>query len=142
MCRRSRASMSTSDAFRGAEVELADAALVVGRDGHGVEDALDLARVEPVVEQALAGAIGEEPLGAGAGGHALGLDAGEGAGSPLGGDGDGVELVDLLRVEAGRGSLDGVRVASLDPDLGAAAALALAHLLGDVRGEVLGAERL
>ena len=53
-----------------------------------------------------------------------------------------MELVDLLRVEPGLGRLDGVGVARFDAHLGAAAVLALADLLGDVRGEVLGAEGL
>ncbi len=53
-----------------------------------------------------------------------------------------MELVDLLRVEVGLGGFDRVGVAGFDAHLGAAAALALADLLGDVRGEVLGAQRL
>ena len=40
------------------------------------------------------------------------------------------------------GGRDGLGVAGRDPDLGAQAALALAHALGDVGGEPLGAERL
>ena len=69
------------DAFGGAEVELADAALVVGCDGDGVEDALDLIGCESVRFEPLARRVGEEALGAGAGGHAMRLDAGEGAGA-------------------------------------------------------------
>ncbi len=69
------------DAFGGAQVELADAALVVGCDGDGVEDALDLISCESVRFESLARRVGEEALRAGAGGHAMRLDAGEGAGS-------------------------------------------------------------
>ncbi len=53
-----------------------------------------------------------------------------------------MELVDLLRIEIGLGGLDGLGVAGGDAHLGAAAILTLADLLGDVRGEALGAERL
>ena len=72
------------DALRAADVKRADAALVVGRDGDGREDALDLVVGEAVGGEALAGAPGDQLLGAGAGGHPLGLDAGEGAGAALG----------------------------------------------------------
>ena len=98
--------------------------------------------VKPSASRRVAGAVGEEALRAGAGGHALRLDAGEGAGAALGCDGDAVELVDLLGVEPGGGRLHGLGVAGGDAHLGAAAVLALADLLGDVRGELLGAERL
>ncbi len=81
-------------------------------------------------------------LGAGAGGHPLGLDAGQGAGAAGGGDGGAVEDVDLLGALAGLRRLHRLRVAGGDRDLGPLAALALAHLLGDVGGQHLGFEGL
>src|SRR6185312_6136587 len=48
--------------------------------------------------------------------------------------------VDLLRLDAGDGGGLVLRVARGDRDLGAAGALAVAHALGDVRGERLGLE--
>ena len=55
---RSRASMLDVGALGAADVEGADAALVVGRDGDGVEDALDLVVGEACSDEALAGAVG------------------------------------------------------------------------------------
>ena len=48
-----------------------DPALVVGGDGDRLEDPLDLAGVEAVLQEALASARLDQPLGAGARGHAL-----------------------------------------------------------------------
>ena len=95
-CGGGRARRCRRPSLGAAQVELADAALVVGGDGDGVEDALDLVGGEAVGLQALARSSARLLLGAGAGGHALRLDAGERAGAALGGDGDAVELVDLL----------------------------------------------
>src|SRR5919106_289198 len=125
-----------------ADVEGSDAPLVVGGYGDGVDDAIDLGRVETLLGEADAGAVLDQALGTGAGGHALGLDSGEGAGAALGGDGGAEEGVELLSGEAGDGGRDGLGVAGLDSDLGAEAALALADSLCDVRGETFGAECL
>ena len=125
-----------------ADVEGADAALVVGGDGDGVDDAVDVLGVEALLGETDAGAVLDQSLGAGAGGHALGLDAGEGAGAALGGDGGAEEGVELLGGEAGDGGGNGLGVARRDSDLGAEAGLALAYALGDVRGKALGAKRL
>ena len=61
MWRRSRASTSSVGALGAADVQRPDAALVVGGDGDGLEDALDLVVGEAVGGEALAGAVGEQP---------------------------------------------------------------------------------
>ena len=71
-------------ALGAADVERADAALVVGRDRHGLEDALDLVVGEALVQQPLARAPGDQLLRARAGGHALRLHADEASHSALG----------------------------------------------------------
>ena len=87
-------------ALRAADVERAQAALVVRRDGHGGEDALDLVLAEPVREQPLARALLHERLRARAGGHALGGDAAEPARAGGAGHRDAVQRVDLLGEDA------------------------------------------
>ena len=129
-------------ALGAADVEGADAALVVGRDRDGLDDALDLVGGEALLGEPLAGAVLDQALGAGAGGHALGLDPAQGAGAALGGDRGAEQRVDLLGGDAGDGGGDGLGIAGGDPDLGAQPALALADPLGDVGGELLGAQRL
>ena len=136
MWSRSRASIVGVDALRAADVQRADAALVVGRDRDSGEDALDLVVGEAVGDEPLAGAAGDQLLRARAGGHPLRLDPGQGAGAALGGDGGAEQGVDLLGREARGGRRHGLRVAGGDPDLGAQALLALADLLGDVAGEL------
>ena len=77
-------------------------------------------------------------------GHAVmpwARDADEPARAGLAGHGDAEQRVDLLREDAGHGRRLVLRVAGLDVDLGAARALAVADLLGDVLGERLGAQR-
>ena len=81
-------------------------------------------------------------LGAGAGGHPLGLDAGQGARAALGDDRRSAQRVDLLGREARGGGRDRLRIAGGDRHLGAEAVLLLANLLGDLGGELLGAQRL
>ena len=138
----SGASIQAGAALGAADVEGADAALVVGGDRDRLDRPLDLLGVEAGGGEPFAAEPGDHLLGAGAGGHALGLDAGQRAGAVLGGDGGAEEAVDLLGRVAGRRRLHRLRVARLDRDLGAAAALGLAHALGDVGGEDLGAEGL
>ena len=125
-----------------ADVEGAQAALVVGGNGDRLEDPLDLLGAEALGLEPLARAGGDEALGARARGHALGGHAGEPAGAELGGHGDPVQRVELLSGDARdrRGLVLGE--AGLDGDLGAAGVLALAHELGDVLGQGLGAEGL
>ena len=124
-----------------ADLQRAEPALIVSRDGHPGEDALDLILGEPVGEQALARAPGDELLRAGAGGHAGGGDADDATRAVLVGDGSTEERVDLLGAHArdGRGLVLGV--ARRDRDFGAQGVLAGAHELGDVLGQRLGAER-
>ena len=69
--------MSVVAALGAADVQRAEAALVVGRDGDVLEDALDLVVGEAVGEQPLARAAGDELLRARARGHALRGDADE-----------------------------------------------------------------
>ena len=97
---------------------------------------------EAVGEQALARAAGEHLLGARAGRHPLRLDAGEHPRAALGGDRGAEEGVDLLRRDARRRGRDGLGIAGGDRHLGAHPVLALAHLLGDPGGELLGAQGL
>ena len=107
-------------------------------------DPLDLARRRSRCSASRSRAsAGDHLLRAGAGGHALGLDPGQRPRAALGGDRGAEEDVDLLGAAC---PLSGVvtvsRVAGGDRDLGAQAALALAHPLGDVGGEDLGLEGL
>ena len=129
-------------ALGGADVEGADAALVVGGDGDELDDPLDLLVSEAIGGEPIAGERGDGFLGARAGGHPLGLDAGQGAGAVRRDDGGSVEDVDLLGAPADFRRLHRLRVAGGDRDLGAFAPLPLAHLLGDVGGQDLGLERL
>src|SRR4030095_2022834 len=62
-------------ALGAADVERADAALVVSGHGDGLEHARDLVVGEAVRAEALLRAVHDELLRARAGGHALGLDA-------------------------------------------------------------------
>ena len=117
-------------------------ALVVGGDRHGLDRPLDLLGVEALLGEPLAGEPGDHLLRARAGGHALGLDAGQRPRPPLRGDRGAEQRVDLLGpLPGGRGG-HRLRVARRDRDLGPQPALALAHPLGDVGGEDLGAEGL
>ena len=133
--------MSVSQRLGAADVQRAEAALVVRRDRHGVEDALDLVLVEAVGEQPLARARLHERLRARAGGHALRGHADQPLRAGLAGDGDPVQRVDLLGADAAVRRRLVLRVAGVEVDLGAARALAVAHLLGDVLRQRLGAER-
>ena len=126
--------------LRAADVQRAEPALVVGRDGHGLEDALDLALGEAVLEQALVRAGLDEDLRARARGHALGADADQPPRAGLARHGGAEQRVDLLRLDARDRRRLVLRVARLDVDLGAQRALAVADLLGDVLGQRLGAE--
>src|SRR5215218_7651305 len=125
-----------------ADVERAEAALVVRRDGDVLEDPLDLVVGEAVGGEALARSACDQLLRAGAGRHALSGDADEPARAALGGDRRAVERVDLLGRDAGGGRRLVLGVARGDRDLGALALLAVADALGDVRGERLGLEGL
>ncbi|CAA9498491.1 MAG: hypothetical protein AVDCRST_MAG30-1774 [uncultured Solirubrobacteraceae bacterium] len=122
------------------DVQRAEAALVVRRDGHRVEDPLDVPVREPVLEQPLARGARDEALRARAGGHALGGDADEPPGAGLARDRRAEEGVDLLGPDAGDGRRAVLGVARRDRHLGTAGALPVADALGDVLGERLGAE--
>ena len=124
-----------------ADVQRAEAALIVRGDGDGVEDALDLILGEAVAQQPLVRAPLHERLRARARGDALGADADQPPRAALGSDGGAEQRVDLLRLDPGDRRRLVLRIARLDVHLGGARALALAHPLGDVRGQRLGAER-
>ncbi len=62
-----------------ADVQRAEPALVVRRDRHRLEDAVDLVGVVALLAEARAGAGGDQLLRARAGGHALGGDADQAA---------------------------------------------------------------
>ena len=136
-----RASISHVAALGHADVQRAQPALVVRRDGNVLEDALDLVLAEAVVEQPLARAAHDELLRARAGGQALRGDADEPARAGGGGDGHAVQRVDLLRQDARDGRRLVLGIARGDRHLGALGVLALADELGDARRERLGLER-
>src|SRR5918992_2336080 len=125
-----------------ADVQRADAALVVGGDGDRLEDAGDLVVGEAVLAQALLRALHHHLLRAGARGHALGLDADQPARAEVRRHGRAEQRVDLLRRHAGGGGWLVLRVARRDRDLGPGAVLTVAHALGDVGGERLRLEGL
>ena len=123
-------------------MEGADPALVVGRDRHRLDRGLDLLGVEAALGEPFAGDAGDHLLRAGAGGHPLGLDPGQRPRPPQRGDRGPEQGVDLLGLDPALRRRHRLRVAGGDRDLGPQAALALAHVLGDVGGEDLGVERL
>src|SRR4051812_32867086 len=123
-----------------ADPERADAALVVGRDRHGFEDALDLVVGEAVVVQAVARCGHDHLLRARARRHTLRGHPYEAARAAFGRHGRAVERVDLLRRHAADRCRLVLGIARLDVHLGAQRLLALADQLGDVRGQRLGLE--
>ena len=92
-------------------------------------------------DQPLARARCYERLRARARGHALGAHADEPPRAGLARHGDAEQRVDLLREDPGLRRRLVLRIARLDVHLGAAGALAVADLLGDVLGQRLGAQR-
>jgi hypothetical protein len=97
--------------------------------GHGVEDALDLVVSEAMLDQTRAGTLCDELLRARARGHAVRLDAHEPPQPPLGGDRGPDQRVELLRRLAGDRRPLVLGIPGADRDLGAKAALAVAHAL-------------
>src|SRR5215211_962577 len=122
---------------RTADMERPDAALVVGRDGHGLEHARDLVVAKAVLPQPLPRAVHHELLGAGAGGHPLGLHSDESPRSSRRRYCRSEQRVDLLGCQAGHGGSFVLRVARRNRDLGAPPVLAVAYALSYVRGERL-----
>src|SRR5262249_46279237 len=118
------------------------AALIVGGDRHGSDDAVDLLGAETLLREPLAGAVLDQALRAGAGGHALCLDSDQRAGPAVGCDRGAEEGVELLGGESGDGGRDSLGVAGRDAHLGSQAALSLADSLRNVGGQALGAEDL
>ncbi len=123
-----------------ADVQRAQAALVVRGDGYRLENALDLSVVKSIVLQAFTGAGGDQLLRARARGDSLRGDPDQPSGAELGRHGHAVQGVQLLGVDPGDGRGLVLGEAGLDADLGAARALAGAHELGDVLGQRLGLE--
>ena len=118
--------------LRAADVQRAEAALVVRGHGDRLEDPLDLGVGEAVGQQPLARARLDQRLRARAGGHPLGADADKSARSRFAGHRRAEQRVDLLGLDARyRGRLV-LGVARLDVHLGAQRVLAVAHELGDV----------
>ena len=115
---------------------------LMARFRHAIEHAGDLVVGEAVGRQALAGAVGHQLLRARAGRHALGLDPDQATRPSLGRDRRPEQRVDLLRRRFGDGGRLVLGVARRDPHLGAASLLAVAHALGDMRGQRLGLEGL
>ena len=138
----SRASISVLALLGAAEVEGADAALVVGGDGDELEDLVDL-----VLAVAVLGRRSRAPAAISSWAH--GQAVMPCAWTPVsvrvpavGGDRGAEQRVDLLRRLAADRSGDGLGVAGGERDLGAHPALAVADALGDPGGEVLGLQRL
>ena len=124
-----------------ADLQRRQAALVVRRDRHALDDPLDLLLGEPVGGQPLARARGDQLLRARARRHARRRHADDAPRAVLEGHGAAEQRVDLLRLDARDGRRLVLGVARGDRDLGARGLLALAHELGDVLRERLGAER-
>ncbi len=124
-----------------ADLQRAEPALVVCRDGHPSEDALDLILGEPIGEQALARAVSDELLRTGAGGHAGGRHPDDPPRAMLVGDGSAQERVDLLGTHSRDGCGLVLGVARRDRDFGAQGVLAGAHEFGDVLGQRLRPKR-
>src|SRR2546421_6975621 len=120
----------------------ADAALVVGGHGNGLEHALDLVVGEALGGQPLARTPADQLLRARAGGHPLGLDPGEGPGAALGDDRGSIQGVDLLGAKARYRRRDRLGIARGNRHLRAQAFLLLANPAGDVGGQLLGAQGL
>jgi hypothetical protein len=112
----------------------------VRRDGNVFEDPLHVVLAEAVVEQALARAVHDELLRAGACSQALRGDADEPARAGGGRNRHAVQRVDLLRQDPGDRRWLVLGVAGGDRHLGTLGLLALAHELGDARGDGLGLE--
>ena len=110
------------------------------RHRHRFEDSLDLAGIESVGLQALAGAAGNQLLRTRACGDALGGHPDQAPSAELGGHGEAVQRVQLLGLDA----RDRRRLVLGEPrfnaDLGTPCALTAAHQLGDVLGQRLGLE--
>src|SRR6202012_4220595 len=117
-------------ADRQADVERAEAALVVGRDRNRFENLVDLIGVETVLAEALAGAGCDQLLRARTCRHALGGDTDQPAGAALGADRGAEERVQLLRLDPRDRCGLVLREARFDRDLGSAGALAFACELG------------
>ena len=124
-----------------ADLKRGQPALVVGRHRHALDDALDLLRREPVLSEPLPRTSCNQFLRARARGHSRGRHADHAARAVLEGNCSPVQRVDLLRGDPRhrRGLVLGI--ARRDRDLCAQCALALAHQLGDLLCERLGAER-
>ena len=136
-----RASISSAPALGRADVQRPEAALVVRRDRHRLEDALDLRLAEALARAAARCAAA--PTSCCAHGQAVIPWAATPTSAPraaLGRERHPVERVDLLRVDARHRRRLVLGVARRDRDLGAQRALALAHELGHPLREVLGAE--
>src|SRR3954447_5193705 len=123
-----------------ADVQRAEAALVVGGDRHRVEDAADLLVGEAIRREPLARVAGDDLLRARARRHALRRDADEPARAALARDRRAVQRIDLLRLDPGHRRRLVLRVPGGDRDLRAQRVLALADALGDALGELLGLE--
>src|SRR5215211_2438348 len=125
-----------------AHIERAAAALVVRRQRHELEDALDVVLAEARLEQALGRAPPHQPLGAGARVDPGRLHADDMAGHAIPRRRDPDQRDHLLRGEARHGSPPLEWVARDDPDFGAQGALALDDRARDVLGEHFDEQRL
>ena len=112
------------------------------RDGHEIEDPLDLVAVVAGVRQPLGSSSANEALRARAGVDPGRLDADDAARPRAVGGRDPDQRDHLLRHEVGHGRPPPQRPARDDPHLGAQRALALDDLRGDPVGEHLDEEAL
>ena len=123
-----------------ADVQRAEAALVMGRDRNHFEDPLDFRLVKSLALEPLTRGAGDQLLSAWARRDPLGRDADQPARADLGRGRETVEGVQLLRFDARDRRWLVLREPGFDAHLGAARALAGADELRDVLGQVLGLE--
>ena len=130
------------DAPVGAHEQRAAPALIVRRQRHQLEDALDVAVVEARLQQPVGCRPAHQPLRTWARVDARRLDADHTTHALARRGGDPDQLRDLLRRQAGDRGAPFDRVLRLDPDFGPERALPFDHLRRDVSGERLDEERL
>ena len=127
-------------ALGAADVERADATLVVRGHRDVLEDAFDLVVGEAVRAEPFARRRSDHLLRARAGRHALRGDANHATRAAVGCDRGAVERVDLLRGHSAHRRRLVLGIARLDGHFGAQRVLALAHELGHAAREILGTE--
>ncbi len=135
-------SVSASRSRSVPDVERSASALVVRRNRDEVEDLLDIAGLEPSLEQSLVRAVSDETLRAGAGVDPVRLDADDPTRPALGRRSDAAEHHHLLGPERGHRRSPANRPLRPNPHLGAQSVLALDDPARDLLREHLDEQRL